>query len=82
MTVSAKPMPGTDPDAPYRRRRFRFTSDLGITGLWLMPIQASPSYHGYDITDYYTVNPDYGTMDDFRRFLDAAHARGEVRSLR
>ena len=52
------------------------TSDLGITGLWLMPIQASPSYHGYDITDYYTVNPDYGTMDDFRRFLDAAHARG------
>jgi len=52
------------------------TSDLGITGLWLMPIQVSPSYHGYDITDYYTVNPDYGTMDDFRRFLDAAHARG------
>jgi glycosidase len=52
------------------------TDDLGITGLWLMPIQVSPSYHGYDITDYYAINPDYGTMDDFRRFLNGAHARG------
>ena len=34
--------------------------DLGITGLWLMPIHPSPTYHGYDITDYYGVNSDYG----------------------
>ncbi|HSJ55120.1 MAG TPA: alpha-amylase family glycosyl hydrolase, partial [Anaerolineae bacterium] len=35
--------------------------DLGVTGLWLMPVAASPSYHGYDVTDYTTVNPDYGS---------------------
>jgi alpha-amylase len=51
-------------------------SDLGITGIWLMPISPSPSYHGYDVTDYYGVNPEYGTTEDFRRFLDEAHRRG------
>lgn len=51
-------------------------SDLGITGLWLMPINPSPSYHGYDVTDYKAINPDYGTMDDFKEFLDLAHDRG------
>lgn len=51
-------------------------ADLGITGLWLMPIHPSPSYHGYDVTDYYTVNPDYGTADDFRRLMEEAHKRG------
>ncbi len=52
------------------------TDDLGITGIWLMPMKPSPSYHGYDVTDYYGVEPDYGTMEDFQEFLDAAHARG------
>ncbi len=52
------------------------TSDLGITGIWLMPINPSPSYHGYDVTDYYDVNPDYGSMEDFQRFLEEAHERG------
>lgn len=51
-------------------------TDLGVTALWLMPIQASDTYHGYDVTDYYTINPDYGTMQDFQRFLGEAHARG------
>jgi alpha-amylase len=51
-------------------------TDLGITGIWLMPIQDSPSYHGYDAVDYRSINPDYGTMDDFAAFLAAAHARG------
>jgi len=50
--------------------------DLGITGIWLMPIQDSPSYHGYDGTNYRSINPDYGTMADFETFLAAAHARG------
>lgn len=50
--------------------------DLGITGIWLMPIHESPSYHGYDVTDYRSINSDYGTMDDFREFLQEAHARG------
>ena len=52
------------------------TSDLGITGIWLMPIFPSPSYHGYDVTDYYGVNPQYGTMDDFKRLVEEAHKRG------
>ncbi len=51
------------------------TTDLGVTGLWLMPIMASPSYHGYDVTDYRSVNPDYGTNDDFKALLAAAHER-------
>ncbi len=50
--------------------------DLGITGIWLMPINDSPSYHGYDSVDYRSINPDYGTMADFQAFLAAAHARG------
>jgi alpha-amylase len=50
--------------------------DLGVTGLWLLPIHPSPSYHGYDVLDYYDVNPDYGSMEDFQRLLAEADARG------
>lgn len=50
--------------------------DLGVTGLWLMPVFSSPSYHGYDVTDYTTVNPDYGSNDDFRALVAEAHRRG------
>jgi glycosidase len=49
--------------------------DLGVRGIWLMPINPSPSYHGYDVTDYYAINPDYGTLADFERLLDEAHKR-------
>jgi glycosidase len=52
------------------------TNDLGVTGIWLMPIMESPSYHGYDVTDYRAIEPDYGTMADFQALLAAAHARG------
>ena len=52
-----------------------YLQGLGLKGLWLMPINPSPSYHGYDVTDYYAVNPDYGTMDDFKRLLEEAHKR-------
>ncbi len=51
-------------------------SDLGATCIWLMPIMEAASYHGYDVTDYYAVEQDYGTLDDFREFIAAAHARG------
>ncbi|WP_235295152.1 alpha-amylase family glycosyl hydrolase [Portibacter lacus] len=50
--------------------------DLGITAIWLMPMMESPSYHGYDATDYYKTEPDYGTMEDFTAFLEEAHNRG------
>jgi alpha-amylase len=52
------------------------TDDLGVTGLWLMPIAESPSYHGYDVVDYRKVEQDYGTNADFKTFLAAAHERG------
>ncbi|MCU0521753.1 MAG: alpha-amylase family glycosyl hydrolase [Anaerolineae bacterium] len=52
------------------------TDDLGVTGIWLMPIMQSPSYHGYDVTDYYTVDEEYGTNDDFKRLMVEAHKRG------
>jgi glycosidase len=41
-----------------------------------MPIMQSPSYHGYDVVDYFTVDDEYGTEDDFRRLIEEAHARG------
>lgn len=50
--------------------------DLGITGIWLMPMMQSPSYHGYDVADYYATEPDFGSMQDFEAFIAAAHARG------
>lgn len=52
------------------------TDDLGVTGLWLMPVAESPSYHGYDVVDYRTVESDFGSNDDFRAFVAAAHERG------
>lgn len=50
--------------------------DLGIGGIWLMPINPSPSYHGYDVTDYRAINPDYGTLEDLQELLQEAHKRG------
>ncbi|HKJ93456.1 MAG TPA: alpha-amylase family glycosyl hydrolase, partial [Longimicrobiales bacterium] len=52
------------------------TSDLGASCIWLMPIAVSPSYHGYDVVDYYHVDPAYGTDADFKRLVAAAHRRG------
>ena len=52
------------------------TTDLGVTGLWLMPTFPSPSYHGYDVTDYRGVNPDYGTLADLKALVAKAHERG------
>lgn len=50
--------------------------DLGVSGLWLMPITQSPSSHGYDVTDYYQVDDEYGSNEDFKRLIEEAHARG------
>ncbi|MDO8485535.1 MAG: alpha-amylase family glycosyl hydrolase [Candidatus Limnocylindrales bacterium] len=51
------------------------TDDLGVTALWLMPIAASPSYHGYDVTDYKQIEADYGTAEDFHALVEAARER-------
>ena len=52
------------------------TRDLGADCIWLMPVTASPSYHGYDVSDYYRVQPAYGTNADFKRLVAEAHRRG------
>ena len=52
------------------------TDDLGVTGIWLMPVAEAVSYHGYDVTDYNEIEQDYGTRADFEAFIDAAHERG------
>ncbi|MBK8010958.1 MAG: maltose alpha-D-glucosyltransferase [Deltaproteobacteria bacterium] len=53
-----------------------YLSDLGVTALWLLPFYPSPLRDGgYDIGDYENVNPVYGSLEDFRRFLDEAHKR-------
>ena len=53
-----------------------YLADLGITGIWLMPITGSDSAHGYDVVDYYAVNSDYGTMEDFESMLATCHEYG------
>ena len=53
-----------------------YLDGLGVTALWLSPIQPSVSYHGYDITDYNSVNPTYGTEQDFKNLISKAHKKG------
>ncbi|MDE3088461.1 MAG: alpha-glucosidase C-terminal domain-containing protein [Chloroflexota bacterium] len=52
-----------------------YIAGLGVGAIWLTPIFASPSYHGYDTADYYKINPDFGTEDDLRELVREAHKR-------
>src|ERR687889_723576 len=53
-----------------------YLQELGTTAIWILPFYPSPlKDDGYDIADYYSVNPRYGTMDHFQEFLDEAHKR-------
>ncbi|HJU75211.1 MAG TPA: maltose alpha-D-glucosyltransferase, partial [Gemmatimonadaceae bacterium] len=57
--------------------RLDYLAELGVTCIWLLPFFPSPLRDdGYDIADYFSVHPTYGTLDDFREFLNAAHERG------
>ena len=49
---------------------------LGIEGIWLSPILVSPSYHKYDVTDYYQVDPKFGTEEDLKELITLCHERG------
>ena len=49
---------------------------LGVEGIWLTPVFQSPSYHKYDVTDYYTIDPAFGTMEDLQALIQECHARG------
>ena len=50
--------------------------ELGIQGIWLTPIFKSPSYHKYDVTDYYNIDPEYGTKEDLKNLVSKAHSKG------
>jgi maltose alpha-D-glucosyltransferase/alpha-amylase len=64
-------------DFPGATYKLDYLKDLGITCIWLLPFYQSPlKDDGYDISDYYRVLPEYGTLQDFQRFIDAAHQRG------
>lgn len=53
-----------------------YLKELGVGAIWLMPMMDAASYHGYDVTDYYTTNPDFGTMEDFDALVAACHENG------
>ncbi|MGI8549724.1 MAG: alpha-amylase family glycosyl hydrolase, partial [Dehalococcoidia bacterium] len=61
---------------PGVRQALPYLHDLGVTCLWLSPLCPSPSYHRYDATDYYAVDPALGTTQDLRDLIDEAHRRG------
>jgi maltose alpha-D-glucosyltransferase/alpha-amylase len=64
-------------DFPGLMSRLDYLQDLGVTCLWLLPFFPSPLRDdGYDIANYVDVNPSYGTLEDFKQFIDAAHLRG------
>ena len=49
---------------------------LGVEGIWLSPIFTSPSYHKYDVTNYYEIDPKFGTMEDLKELIELCHQRG------
>lgn len=56
-------------------QKLDYLQDLGVTGIWLMPIHPSRSYHKYDVDDYYAIDNDYGTMKDFENLIKEAEKR-------
>ena len=53
-----------------------YFKDLGVGVLWLTPVQESGSYHGYDVTNYYEIDPKFGTMAQYEELIQKAHAQG------
>ena len=57
-------------------QKLDYLDDMGVTALWLSPIHPAASYHGYDVTDYYSVNSEYGTEADLKNLIGKAKAKG------
>ncbi|MEF8942009.1 MAG: maltose alpha-D-glucosyltransferase [Desulfohalobiaceae bacterium] len=58
-------------------KKLDYLQDLGVTAIWLLPFYPSPQKDdGYDISDYFDIHPDYGSLKDFREFVKSAHYRG------
>lgn len=65
-------------DIPGLTSKLDYLKELGVQGLWLLPVHPSPSYHKYDVSDYYSIHPDYGTLDDYKVLVKEAHKRNMV----
>ena len=58
------------------RSKLDYLQELGVTGIWLMPIHPSTTYHKYNVSDYYAIDPAYGDMQDFQGLLEDCQSRG------
>ena len=58
------------------RQKLDYITDMGFNGIWLMPIMPSTTYHKYDVTDYYGIDKQYGTIEDFRALISECDERG------
>lgn len=63
-------------DVPGITQKLDYLKDLGISGLWLTPVHPSPTYHKYDVTNYKAIDPEYGTLADYKKLVEEAHKRG------
>ncbi len=63
-------------DLPGVISKLDYLQELGITGIWLMPVNPSQSYHKYDVADYYAIDPAYGTLEDMDTLLQQCEQRG------
>jgi glycosidase len=62
-------------DLKGAEKKLDYIAELGMEGIWLLPIMQSPAYHGYSVTDFFAINPIYGDLKDLRNFLYGAHKR-------
>lgn len=56
-------------------QKISYLKGLGVTGVWLMPVMPSDTYHKYDVKDYKSIDPEYGTIEDFKTFVNACHEK-------
>ncbi len=64
-------------DLPGLTSKLEYLQELGVDAIWMLPIFPSPLRDdGYDVSDYFSIHPDYGTLDDFRALVAEAHRRG------
>ncbi|HZV70417.1 MAG TPA: alpha-amylase family glycosyl hydrolase [Saprospiraceae bacterium] len=63
-------------DIPGLISKLDYIHELGATAIWITPVHPSPSYHKYDVSDYFGIHPDYGTMADMDRLIKEVHDRG------
>ena len=66
-----------DGDIQGLTQKLDYLKDLGVDVIWLLPVYPSPLLDdGYDIADYYSIHSDFGTLEDFKTFVDIAHQKG------